>query len=166
MRSAVRRAAPLAYQHSRIIFPITRSACTETYDKTISDITITPDNKKPPNTDIAYFIGVEDGNKDVEWKTIKPGVKLDLGLLDKNELVLNYFTSEIFGEWKFDRALKEYCFYIHKLPENTNINSVELRAGHSSNLNITNHHRHRNICGALKICCSCLTEHEIFTFIV
>lgn len=30
MRSAVRRAAPLAYQHSRIIFPITRSACTET----------------------------------------------------------------------------------------------------------------------------------------
>ena len=101
------------------------------YDKTISDITITPDNKKPPNTDIAYFIGVEDGNKDVEWKTIKPGVKLDLGLLDKNELVLNYFTSEIFGEWKFDRALKEYCFYIHKLPENTNINSVELRAGHS-----------------------------------
>lgn len=27
MRRAVRRAAPLAYQHSRIIFPITRSAC-------------------------------------------------------------------------------------------------------------------------------------------
>lgn len=28
MRRAVRRAAPLAYQHSRIIFPITRRACT------------------------------------------------------------------------------------------------------------------------------------------
>lgn len=101
------------------------------YDKAISDITIIPDNKKPPNTDIAYFVGIEDGNKDVEWKSIKPNTKLDLGLLTKKEMVLNYFTSEIFGEWRFDRSLKEYCFYIHELPENTNINSIELRAGHS-----------------------------------
>lgn len=101
------------------------------YDKTISDITISPDNKKPPNTDIAYFIGIEDGNRDVEWKAIKPNKQLDLGLLTKKEMVLNYFTSDTFGEWKFDRSLKEYCFYLHELPENTNLNSIELRSGHS-----------------------------------
>lgn len=101
------------------------------YDNPISDITIIPDNKKPPNTNISYFVGVEDKNNDVEWKSINPNEQLDLNLLSKKEIILNHFTSEIFGSWKFDRGLKEYCFYIHELPENTNINSIELRSGHS-----------------------------------
>lgn len=101
------------------------------FDNPISDITIIPDHNKPPNTDIAYFIGTEDKNNDVEWKSIKPNIPLDIKLLSKEEMVLNYFTSEIFGEQKFDRKLGEYCFYIHELPENTNLNSLEIRTGHS-----------------------------------
>lgn len=97
----------------------------------ISDIVISPIHKKPPGTDISYFIGVEDMNDDVEWKAIKPNKTLDLKLLAKEEMILNYFTSELFGAWDFDRRLKEINFYIHELPENTNLNSVELRAGHS-----------------------------------
>lgn len=101
------------------------------FDNPISDITITPDHKKPPNTDIAYFVGTEDKNNDVEWKAIKPNVPLDIKLLAKEEMILNYFTSEIFGEQKFDRKLGEYCFYIHELPESTNLNSLDIRTGHS-----------------------------------
>lgn len=101
------------------------------FDNPISDITIIPDHKKPPNTDISYFVGTEDKNNDIEWKAIKPNVPLDIKLLLKEEMILNYFTSEIFGEQKFDRKLNEYCFYIHELPENTNINSLDVRTGHS-----------------------------------
>lgn len=101
------------------------------FDKPISDIIIYPDEQRPPSTDIAYFVGVEDKNNDVEWKSIKPNALLDLKLLNKKEMILNYFTSEIFGSSKYDDNLKEHSFYLYELPNYTNLNSIDIRVGHS-----------------------------------
>lgn len=97
----------------------------------ISDIIISPLQETPPNTDIAYFIGLENNKNSVEWKQIKTNTPVDLGLLNKEEMLLTYMTSEYFGMWDFDREMRRYLFYIHMLPDNTNLNSIKLRAGHS-----------------------------------
>lgn len=102
-----------------------------TFDTPISDVVITPVHSIPPRSGIAYFVGVEDKNSDVEWKSVKPGVPVDLKLLYKEEMILNYYTSDLFGAWDFDRAASQFCFYIHAMPKNTNLNSVDIRAGHS-----------------------------------
>lgn len=97
----------------------------------ISDIVINPINQMPPATDIAYFVGVENSNKSVDWKPIVPNELLDLKTMKKEEMILNYFTSEDFGSWDFNRITNDYNFFIHTLPVNTNYNSINLRAGHS-----------------------------------
>ncbi|MCC0638941.1 MULTISPECIES: hypothetical protein [unclassified Clostridioides] len=100
-------------------------------DAPISNITLNPKNKIPPMTNISYFIGIEDKNNSVEWKNIKPGVALDLNLLCKEEKLLNYYTSDLFGRRDFDIELKNFLFYIQQLPEHVNLNSIEMRTGHS-----------------------------------
>ena len=72
------------------------------FEYTVSDITIDPVHSKPPGTDIAYFVGVQDIKNDVEWKAIKPNKKLDLKILNKEEMILNYMTSDKFGEFDFN----------------------------------------------------------------
>lgn len=101
------------------------------FDEAITDVCIYPTHSMPPMTDISYFIGYEDKNNDIEWYPIKPKEMFDLNLLYKNEKILNYVTSEVFGRWDFDRETKKRLFYIHEVPDNTNLNSIYLRAGHS-----------------------------------
>lgn len=101
------------------------------FDTPVGDVVLSPVHSIPPKTDISYFVGVEDKSCDVEWKSIKPGVPLDLKLLYKEEMILNYYTSDLFGAWDFDRAASQFCFYIHQMPKNTNLNSIDIRAGHS-----------------------------------
>lgn len=101
------------------------------FDEAITDVCIYPTHSMPPMTDISYFIGYEDKNNDIEWYPIKPYEMFDLNLLYKNEMILNYVTSDIFGRWDFDRETKKRLFYIHEIPDNTNLNSIYLRAGHS-----------------------------------
>ena len=102
-------------------------------EEIIGDVTISPVHQMPPQTNIAYFVGVENRLNNVEWKSIIPDEKLDLKLLYKEEIILNYQTVGIqtFGARRYDKANKSYYFRIHQLPVNTNLNSIELRAGHS-----------------------------------
>ncbi|MCC0628538.1 MULTISPECIES: hypothetical protein [unclassified Clostridioides] len=100
-------------------------------DEPISNITLNPKNKIPPMTNISYFVGIEDKNNSVEWKSIKPGIALDLNLLYKEEKLLNYYTSDLFGKRDFDIELKNFLFYVQQLPEYVNLNSIEMRTGHS-----------------------------------
>jgi hypothetical protein len=101
------------------------------FDEAITDIMIYPTHSMPPKTDISYFIGYEDKNNDVEWYPLNPERMLDLNLLYKEEMILNYSTSDTFGRWDYDRDIGKRMYYIHNLPDNTNLNSIELRAGHS-----------------------------------
>lgn len=101
------------------------------FNEAITDVCIYPTHSMPPMTDISYFIGYEDKNNDIEWYPIKPNEMFDLNLLYKDEMLLNYTTSEVFGRWDFDRETKKRLFYIHEIPNNTNLNSLYLRAGHS-----------------------------------
>lgn len=100
-------------------------------DAPISNIILNPKNKVPPMTNISYFVGIEDKNNSVEWKSIKPGTALDLNLLYKEEKLLNYYTSDLFGKRDFDVELKNFLFYVQQLPEYVNLNSIEMRTGHS-----------------------------------
>lgn len=100
-------------------------------DEPISNITLNPKNKIPPMTNISYFVGIEDKHNSVEWKSIKPGIALDLNLLYKEEKLLNYYTSDLFGKRDFDVELKNFLFYVQQLPEYINLNSIEMRTGHS-----------------------------------
>ncbi|AXU72280.1 TPA: hypothetical protein ACG3KC_001039 [Clostridioides difficile] len=100
-------------------------------DEPVSKITLNPQNKVPPMTNISYFIGIEDKNNSVEWKSIKPNIALDLNLLYKEEKLLNYYTSDLFGRRDFDIQLKNFLFYVQQLPKYVNLNSIEMRTGHS-----------------------------------
>lgn len=101
------------------------------FSNNVSDIIIDPDHLVYPETDISYYVGVEDNNENITWMPIEPNESKDLKVLNKEEKILNYFTSKYFGETDFDRDIKKFCFYIHGLPSKTNLNSIYLRAGHS-----------------------------------
>ena len=97
----------------------------------ISDVTLSPIQETSPKTDIAYFIGYENKNNNVEWKTIKPNTQLDLGLLYKEDKIIN---SNLFDGNRpniYDKINKSFYFRHFQLPPNTNINSIEMRTGHS-----------------------------------
>lgn len=102
-------------------------------DEMISDVTLDPVHELQPGTDISYYIGYENKDDNIDWKIIKPRKQLDLGLLYKEELILNYQTLSYseFGVRIYNKILKEFYFRVHRLPENTNVNSIELRAGHT-----------------------------------
>jgi uncharacterized protein YjdB len=96
----------------------------------ISDVTVSPIHEVPPKTDIQYFVGYENKNNNVEWKTIYPDKQLDLGLLYKEDMALSkYVYDYVFGNRVWDRANKSFYFRIYSLPDYTNLNSIELRAG-------------------------------------
>lgn len=101
------------------------------FNESITDVMIIPSHDMPPKTDIGYYIGYEDKKNDIQWNQIKPNELFDLNLLYKDEMILNYTTSEDFGRWDFDRTTGKRLFFIHKIPKNTNLNSIYLRAGHS-----------------------------------
>lgn len=101
------------------------------FENPIEEVVIYPTHSMPPKTDISYFVGYENSNNDVEWHPIKPEVPLNLQLLYREEMILNYVTSEIFGSWDFDRDTGKMLFNIHNLPQNVCMNTVTLRAGHS-----------------------------------
>lgn len=109
----------------------------------ISDVTLSPVQECPPQTNIAYFVGVENKDNNVEWKAIAPDTKLDLKLLYNEEKIVNYETTSIktFGARRYDKVNSQYYFRIYQLPTNTNLNSIYLRAGHSQwlleRLNVT-----------------------------
>lgn len=101
------------------------------FKDSISSITLDSDHSVPPNTDISYYIGHEDSKNNVEWHPIKNKESIDFGLLTNVENILNYTTSSVFGKWDFDETINKRLFYIYEFPENTNYNTLDLRAGHS-----------------------------------
>lgn len=102
-------------------------------EEAISDVTLSPIHETPPKTDIAYFVGYENKNDNVEWKSVTPNKTTDLGLLYKEEMILNYQVTDVmtFGARRYDSTNASFYFRIHQLPSYTNLNSIELRAGHS-----------------------------------
>lgn len=101
------------------------------FEDTVSDVEIKANHKIPPLTNIDYFVGYEDKNNTIEWFSIENNSEVDLKLLKKEEKILNYKTSEIFGDVMIDNILKNKCFKIHKLEDNSSINSIEIRAGYN-----------------------------------
>lgn len=97
----------------------------------ISDVTIDPVHELPPKTDIAYFIGVENNSNNIEWKAINPNKTIDLGLLNKEEKILNFSTDNdnIFGFKVYSEASESFYFRINDIPKYTNINSIQVRTG-------------------------------------
>lgn len=96
----------------------------------IGDLIINADNTIPPNTDIDYYVGIEDCNDNVEWKSIKNNEKLDLEILYREEKILNPSTSKNYGsEVKDKNGLIKY-YNLKKLPKFTNFNSVDVRTGY------------------------------------
>ncbi len=102
-------------------------------EQPVSDITVDPIHELPPHTDIAYFVGFENKNNDVEWKGVDAGSSVDLGLLASEKEILTYETEAYdFSEIaRYDEINKQYYFKVYALPDNTNLNSICLRAGHS-----------------------------------
>ncbi|WP_459482570.1 hypothetical protein [Clostridium saccharoperbutylacetonicum] len=102
-------------------------------EQPVSNITVDPIHELPPHTDIAYFVGFENKNDDVEWKNVEAGSNVDLGLLTKEKEILTYETEKfVFSELaRYDKINKQYYFKVYPLPDNTNLNSIYLRAGHS-----------------------------------
>lgn len=108
------------------------------FEEPITEIVIQPTHSMPPNTDISYFVGYEDKNNDVKWYPINPNERLDLNLLYKEEDILNYIAGAnassdiVFGRWDYTRGENsKKLFYISELPKYINLNSIEMRAGHS-----------------------------------
>ena len=105
------------------------------FEQPISDITLDAVHELPPHTEIAYYVGFENGLNNVEWKSIEPEKTIDLGLLKKEEKILfNSGMSNIygiFGKCPYDKLFKTHFFEVESLPDNTNVNSVDVRAGHS-----------------------------------
>jgi len=100
-------------------------------EQPISEITVDPIHELPPHTDIAYFVGFENQNDDVEWKSVEAGSSVDLGLLAKEKKIL-YFRDNLLSEvLRYDKSNKQYYFRVEQLPKNTNLNSIYMRAGHS-----------------------------------
>lgn len=101
----------------------------------VSDITLEATHELLPNTDIAYFLGFENKDGNVEWKSIENEQTIDLGLLKKvNKILYNSSMSYdygIFGKCPYDNIFKTHFFEIDSLPDNTNVNSINLRAGYS-----------------------------------
>lgn len=102
-------------------------------EQPVSNITVDPIHELPPHTDIAYFVGFENKNDDVEWKNVEAGSNVDLGLLTNEKEILTYETEKFeFSELaRYDKINKQYYFKVYPLPDNTNLNSIYLRAGHS-----------------------------------
>ncbi|WP_238918163.1 hypothetical protein [Clostridium sp. YIM B02555] len=102
-------------------------------EQPVSNITVDPVHELPPHTDIAYFVGFENKNDDVEWKNVEAGSNVDLGLLTNEKEILTYETQKFeFSELaRYDKVNKQYYFKVYPLPDNTNLNSIYLRAGHS-----------------------------------
>ncbi|AGF59632.1 hypothetical protein B0P06_006093 [Clostridium saccharoperbutylacetonicum] len=102
-------------------------------EQPVSNITVDPIHELPPHTDIAYFVGFENKNDDVEWKNVEAGSNVDLGLLTNEKEILTYETQKFeFSELaRYDKVNKQYYFKVYPLPDNTNLNSIYLRAGHS-----------------------------------
>lgn len=108
------------------------------FSEPITEIMVQPTHSIPPNTDIGYFVGYEDKDDDVKWYPIKPNELIDLNLLYKEEDILNYIAGSnsgsniVFGRWDYTRGENsKKLFYISELPKYTNLNSIEVRAGHS-----------------------------------
>lgn len=101
------------------------------FNNYIDKVTLYPTHTMPPRTDISYYIGVEDNNKDIEWKTIKPKEPLDLKLLYEENLILNPFTSKQYGvSIKNDK--NDILYYkLKDLPEYSNINTIDIRTGYA-----------------------------------
>lgn len=100
-------------------------------EQPVSEITVDPIHELPPHTNIAYFVGFENQNDDVEWKSVEAGGSVDLGLLSKEKKIL-YYTSDLLSDIsRYDKINKQYYFRVEKLPQNTNLNSIYMRAGHS-----------------------------------
>ena len=120
-------------------------------EQPVSNITVDPIHELPPHTDIAYFVGFENKNDDVEWKNVEAGRNVDLGLLAKEKEILTYETEKYeFSEIaRYDQINKQYYFKVYTLPDNTNLNSIYLRAGHSQwlieRLNVNDRYKNRYI---------------------
>ena len=105
------------------------------FEQPVSDITLEAVHELLPNTDISYFIGYENKYGDVDWKSIENESSIDLGLLKKVDKILYNsnmsYDDGIFGKCPYDNIMKTHFFEIDSLPPNTNVNSINLRAGHS-----------------------------------
>ena len=103
-------------------------------EQPVSEITIDPIHELPPHTDIAYFVGFENKSDDVEWKSVKAGGSVDLGLLAKEKKALTQTEDNgVFGRGhgRYDKVNKQFYYRVEKIPDNTNLNSIYMRAGQS-----------------------------------
>ncbi len=75
-----------------------------------------------PNTDIKYYLGIDNGIDKVDWRLVQSGVPYDFGLLTpRREIVTNNVSP-----YNYDGKVSRIC----KLHENTDKNTINLMLGY------------------------------------
>lgn len=96
----------------------------------VSDFQIETIKYTPPLTQIDTFIGYENKDDSVEWFDVANSGSVDLNILKKEKIDLNYTSSQSFGDTFTDDFGNVY-YKLHTLEEDSSINSIKLRAGHN-----------------------------------
>lgn len=91
-------------------------------DNIFGDVKISPVEDVQPDTNITYFAGINN-SKNITWTKLDKGRFTDMNLLEQNREILNCSIS--------DYGRKENgLYYIGKLKNNINDNSIILRSGY------------------------------------
>lgn len=94
----------------------------------IETITLNSSDLIFPNTNINYFIGIDNDVDKVNWQFIENGVPCNMNLLEEESEVINEGVSNVLNH--YGDPVANDCYRLCKIPKYLNDNSVQLKSGY------------------------------------
>ena len=94
------------------------------YDEILDAVNISVDEMVMPDTNIQYFVGIDNGKDVIDWINVKNGVDTSLNVLNHDETILN---NKISG---YGTSMGNGCYKIGSVREHINRNSLKILSGY------------------------------------